>query len=204
MEETNNTQEQTVTAAKDTPSGETSTSAKKIEPERLVTLETTVNGETARNELRFNTPQILERVKQLDDAATVKIIVTGRDGADDRVLLDGTKAQAVTALEASVMPFEKIPDHLQGIMRTVIDHSTMKAVAVSGVCTVEDGKAAVFGFVSTSPDATRVLGALLVNGTDENIDEFIRTAGIEVPGRTTKPVNGVITPTPEQVEELGK
>lgn len=204
MEEEKNTQEAPEQTAATPDTTEQKPDAEKGKEDGTVTLSVTVNGETTSKPVRFNTPALLEQVKALDDSATVKVDVIDSNVQDGkRTLLEGTKEEAVKALSASVIPADKIAAHLQSFMKTILDHSTMKAVAVSAVCTDDQGRDAGFGFVHTSADCTASAAVALVNCSDANMDEFITKAKLDVPGRNGSACKGVITPTAEEVKELG-
>ena len=212
MEKTTDTQDQQTleneavthdTAANETPGGLTGDRSTQARSQRTVSFEVTVNGDTTTDEVTFSTPQLLSRVNAIDDSATVKIVSKSPDGKHDRILLEGTKAEAVKALTASIIPPERISAHLHNLMNTLIDHSTLKAIAVSATCADKDGNDAGFGFVITSSDCTAGAAVALVNCSDANMDEFITKAKLDVPGRNGPACKGVVTPTAEEVKELG-
>ena len=181
---------------------ETNTEAKAQEkPEsqnRDIKIEVTLNGETKTETARFHTPSLLERVKTLDDAAKVKIIAP--DG--DRVLLEGTKEQAVAALEASTVKPGQIAAHIQRLVQFLADHSSLRAISVEAVFVDDEGRDSGFGFVSTVANCTAAQAVALVNCCDANVDEFISKTKLSVPGRDqTK--GGIVTPTQDQVKALG-
>lgn len=192
MEKTDNTPE--------TP--ETPETPKAPAPNRNVTVEITLNGEKKRGEVRFHTPSILECVKKLDDAATVRVIAPGEDAEHPKVLLDAPKAKAVEALTASTVPPEQIGAHVQKLVQFLADHSNLRAISVEAVYVDAEGRDSGFGFVSTTADCTQAQAVSLVNCCDANVDEFLAKTKIIVPGRN-QPKGGIVTPTEEQVKALG-
>ena len=169
---------------------------------RDVTFEVTLNGETKTEAVRFHTPSLLERVKTLDDAATVRILAPAA-GDERRVLLEGTKAQATLALEASIIKPEQISEHLKKLVQLLADHSSLRAIGVEVVYVDNEGRDSGFGFVSTSVNCTTAQAVALVNCCDANVDEFISKAKLSIPGRNEPAKGGIVTPTEEQVKALG-
>ena len=171
---------------------------------RKVALETTLDGKTEVEQVRFNTAILLARVEKLDDKAEVRITVAPPDGSEPVVLAEGPKADVAAALRASTIPPDKLAAHIQEFVRFLVDHSTLRAIGVEAVCATEDGSDAGFGFVSTTVDCTKAEAVALVNCGDANMDEFVSKAGLEVPGRSPGGEKGkIIVPTPEQVRKLG-
>lgn len=167
-----------------------------------VSLTVTVNGQSTTEQVTFNTPDLLERVRKLDAAATVKIVAPPTDKGEQRVLLDGTKEQAVTALQASVVPADQIAAHVQRLVQFLADHSTLRAVGVAAICVDAEGHDTGFGFVSTTAKCTAAQAVSLVNCMDANANEFITKAKLDIPGRGAAKET-IVAPTKEQVEALG-
>lgn len=174
-------------------------------PNKNVTLEVTLNGETKRTSIRFHTPTLLAEVQGLDDAAEIEILAGPEEGKDTpQTLLKGTKKEAVEALERSVVKPEHIIAQFQNLVRFLVDHSTLKAVGVELVCLDDAGDVAGTGFVSTTEDCTKAQAIALVNCGDANMDEFATKAQLDIPGRHGAAEKGVIiAPTPDQVRKLG-
>lgn len=174
-------------------------------PNKNVTLEVTLNGETKRTSVKFHTPTLLKEVQGLDDAAEIKILAGPVEGeSTPRTLLRGTKKEAVEALARSVVKPGHLIAQFQNLVRFLVDHSTIKAVGVELVCLDEQGDTAGAGFVSTTEDCTKAQAVALVNCGDANMDEFATKAQLDIPGRHGAAAKGVIvTPTPEQVRKLG-
>lgn len=202
MEETQNTQpaEKPATPATDTPAQPATGDEQQAFVQNTVTLEVTLNGETKASSVRFHTPTILRKVREIDDAATVKVIT---DDKDRRVLLEGTKPQAVVALEASTIPASKVREHIGKLVNVIADHSDLRAISVTFVCVDEAGNDSGGGFVATTPECTANEAMELVNCSDANTDKFVKKIELVVPGRTERTKDGIVTPTPEQVKELG-
>ena len=179
--------------------------AKPASPNRNVTLEVTLNGETTRTSVKFHVPSLLKTVQGLDDAATVEILAGPIPGEDKpQVLLKGTKKEATDALVASIVKPEALVAQFQHLVRFLVDHSTLKAVGVELVCLDDNGDVAGAGFVSTTEDCTTAQAIALVNCGDANRDEFVTKAKLAIPGRNGVVEKGtIITPTPEQVKKLG-
>jgi len=166
-------------------------------------METTVDGKTETREVRFHTPTLLQEVRELPDGASVKIVAENSDGTN-QVLLDAAKADAVTALEASIVKPEDIVKHFQHLVQFMTDHSTLKAVGIEVIHTDAEGKDTGFGFVVTSQDCTTAQAVELVNCGEANIAEFMLKAKLDIPGRTSPAMGNIVAPTPEQVKQLGK
>jgi len=178
---------------------ETPVQEKPAAKDRGIKIEITLNGETKTETARFHTPSLLECVKELDDAATVKIVA---QGDEERVLLDGTKEQAVAALEASIVKPGQIAEHVQRLIQFLADHSSLRAVSVEAVFVDDEGRDSGFGFVSTVQNCTAAQAISLVNCCEANVDEFVTKAKLTIPGRD-KANGGIVTPTQEQVKALG-
>lgn len=175
------------------------------QPSRDVSLRVTVGGQTTSKDVRFNTPILLKEVQALDDAATVEIVAPGRvEGQDSEVLLSGTKAECVEALEKSIVKPEHLVAQFQHLVRFLVDHSSLKAVGVELVCTDDGGDTAGAGFVSTTPDCTIPQAIALVNCGDANLDEFVAKAKLNVPGRHGAPEKGtIVMPTAAEAKKFG-
>ena len=175
------------------------------QPSRDVDLVVTLDGKRTAKSVKFNTVLLLKEVQALDDAATVEVVAPGRaEGQDSEVLLKGTKAECVKALEQSVVKPEQLVAQFQHLVRFLVDHSTLKAVGIELVCTDDKGDTAGAGFVSTTPDCTIAQAVALVNCGDANLDEFVTKAKLDIPGRGGAGAGKtIITPTPEQVRKLG-
>lgn len=166
-------------------------------------MEVTVDGKTETREVKFHTPTLLKEVEKLAEGASVKIVAENSDGTN-QVLFEGPKDDAVKALSASVVKPEDIVRHFQHLVQFMADHSDLKAIGIEAVHLDKDGNDAGFGFVTTVQDCTTAQAVALVNCGDANIAEFVLKAKLDIPGRTSPAMGGIITPTAEQVKQLGK
>ena len=167
-------------------------------------LEVTVDGKDAEvRDVRFHTPTLLQEVQKLPDGAAVKVVAESSDGTS-QVLLDANKADAIKALEASIVKPEDIVKHFQHLVQFMADHSTLRAVGIEAIHTDAEGKDTGFGFVVTSQDCTTAQAVELVNCGEANMAEFVLKAKLDIPGRTSPAMGNIVAPTPEQVKQLGK
>lgn len=171
-----------------------------------VTLKVTVGDNTTSKDVRFNTPVLLKEVQALDDSASVEIVAARTlDGKEvSQTMLKGTKAEAVEALEKSIVKPNDLVAQFQHLVRFLVDHSTLKAVGVELVCTDDNGDTAGAGFVSTSQDCTVPQAIALVNCGDANMDEFVTKAKLSVPGRGGASEKGtIVMPTAAEAKKFG-
>jgi len=171
-------------------------------PDGTVLLSVTVDGQTTDERLLFNTPALLEKLTALPDGATVKIVGNGPDGPESTIF-EGTKADAVKAMEQAVVPYKNIGLEFRKLAQFLVDHSTLKAVGVHGICVADDGSDAAFGFVATAT-CSQAQAVEFVNCGDANLNEFVAKAKLDVPGRGGVPEKGtIVAPTPDEIKNLG-
>ncbi len=150
------------------------------------------DGNTTSERCVFHTPTILEKVNAAIAESNITISLIMPDGTEKK-LTSGTKSKVVADVAKATISNDAVARELYKFAQFIINHSNVRGIGMHGVIRDEESdKANGFGFIMTAHDCTAAEAIFCVNCGEANIDKFLKTTHLSVPGREKTEEDGQV------------